>query len=128
MLRDSFKRLVIPQAVASEIGEVPKWVEIIAVKESPAIPFFPPRIHQGEAEVILAGLQNPGAILIFDDWYARQLAIQHGLGVIGTIGLVLRAKRMGQIRAISPIITELSEAGFRLSKSVADEARRLADE
>jgi len=63
-----------------------------------------------------------------DDKKARRIARQIGLQVIGTVGVLLRAKREGVIAAIQPILAALQEAGFRMSDGLYAETLRLAGE
>ena len=128
ILQRSFEKLTIPTAVALEIGDVPPWVSIVPVVDSTKLLLFPSRIHRGEAEVISLGLEHPGAVLVLDDWYAREFSQREGLRVIGTIGLLLRAKRLNQISLVLPIVRQLADAGFRISKQVTEEIRTLAGE
>ncbi len=128
LLEESFKEILIPPAVAREVGEVPAFVSVVPVPNPSALKVFPSRVHKGEAEVIMLGMCRPGAVLLLDDWYARSFAQQRGLAVIGTVGLIVRAKRIGMLPSVSPLLQELSEAGFRLSPQVLAEARRIAGE
>jgi predicted nucleic acid-binding protein len=58
----------------------------------------------------------------------RLLAHRMGLKVIGTVGILVRAKRVGLLTWISPVLNELIEKGFRLSEDLKREALRLAGE
>lgn len=128
LIQGQFQRLVLPQAVAEELGETPEWAIVETAADARLLADFPPRIHAGEAEVILLGIQRPGAILVLDDWYAREFARARGLTVIGTIGILLRAKQSGAIVSVAPMLEQLAQAGFRVSPSIIQEAKRLAGE
>src|SRR5690606_18534569 len=80
-----FKRLLVPRAVAAEVGDLPDGIIVESIPESARLAAFPPRIHACEAEVILLGFQHPGCVLILDDWYAREFAKSRGAEVIGTV-------------------------------------------
>jgi len=47
--------------------------------------------------------------LILDDRKARQLALQLNLKVIGTVGMLLRAKGKGIITEIKPLLAALNQ-------------------
>lgn len=51
-----------------------------------------------------------------------------GLKVIGTVGILIRAKRAGLLPWVSPLLNELVEKGFRLSEDLKREALLLAGE
>ncbi len=59
---------------------------------------------------------------------ARRVARQMGLKVIGTVGVILRAKQKGVIAAIRPVLIALGERGFRMAPALYGEALRLAGE
>lgn len=128
LMERHFGRLFIPVAVAAELGDFPDWVTVSPVRQPDSLDLFPTRIHRGEGEVILLGLEHPGSVLLIDDWYARDFAKARGLKVIGTIGLLIRAKRDGNLQSIMPIMDRLTKNGFYLSERVISEARRLAGE
>jgi predicted nucleic acid-binding protein len=128
LVESAFEALVVPKAVAEEVGELPSSVMVEEVAEPRLIAAFPIRVHRGEAEVILLGLQKPGAVLVLDDWFARKFAADRGLAVIGTIGLILRAKASGRLDRVGPTLSAIRVAGFRVSDRVIDEALALAGE
>ncbi|HEY2737838.1 MAG TPA: DUF3368 domain-containing protein [Thermoanaerobaculia bacterium] len=47
---------------------------------------------------------------------------------MGTLGLVLRAKRTGEISAARPLVEKLRDAGMYLSDRVLEPALRLVGE
>jgi predicted nucleic acid-binding protein len=128
ILIGQFKRLLVPRAVAAEVGDLPDGIIVESIPESARLAAFPPRIHACEAEVILLGFQHPGCVLILDDWYAREFAKSRGAEVIGTVGLILRAKRMGLVPLVSPLLKRLQKTGFRIAPAIIQEALTLAGE
>jgi tetratricopeptide (TPR) repeat protein len=63
-----------------------------------------------------------------DDKKARRVAQQIGLKVIGTVGMLLRAKNQGVITEIKPLLTELVQVDFRITNAIIQEALRLSGE
>jgi predicted nucleic acid-binding protein len=63
-----------------------------------------------------------------DDLRARQLAEAIGLQVIGTLGILLRAKQVGLIRAVKPLVDDVIAQGFRLSPELLRDMLGLAGE
>ena len=68
----------------------------------------------GETEVLSVALEKAGWTAIVDDATARTCARSLGVPVIGTLGVVLRAKRQGLVTSASKIIRELRYAGLYL--------------
>jgi predicted nucleic acid-binding protein len=85
-------------------------------------------LDEGESAVIAlaAELENPAVVL--DDKKARRVARQMGLSVVGTVGLLLRAKREHMVPEVKSLLESLARTGFRLSKELHREAVRLAGE
>jgi uncharacterized protein len=83
----------------------------------------------GEACVIELAIQNPGAEIILDEKKARLLATTvYGLDVLGTGGLLLRAKRRGVVAKIRPLLTDIRAKGYFVSDRLFDGLVRAAGE
>jgi predicted nucleic acid-binding protein len=57
---------------------------------------------------------------VLDDRAARRCAAAHNVPVIGTLGVVLRAKRNRQIEGARPLVNELIAAGMFLDAEFVD--------
>ena len=86
------------------------------------------RPGQGEAEVIALGLENPGSLLIFDDQLARRIANLYGLKYTGTLGVLVKAKQLGYLPAVAPVIAMLRSQGMWLTDKIIDDVLRLCGE
>jgi predicted nucleic acid-binding protein len=78
--------------------------------------------------VLAWALSRPGTTAVLDDQRARSYAQWHGIPFIGTLGIILRAKRQGMIPLARPIVHDLIVRGMYLSKAVADKALALVGE
>jgi predicted nucleic acid-binding protein len=63
-----------------------------------------------------------------DDLQARRLAEAVGLRVVGTLGILLRAKRAGLIATVRPLVDAVTAQGFRLSLELQRDVLELAGE
>ncbi|MBI2840163.1 MAG: DUF3368 domain-containing protein [Acidobacteria bacterium] len=61
----------------------------------------------GEAEVLALGLARPESTVVIDDLLGRRSARSLGIGLTGTIGIVLAAKQLGLLDRARPVIEEL---------------------
>jgi predicted nucleic acid-binding protein len=66
----------------------------------------------GETQVIAHALRHGADRVILDDLEARRCAKAMGLRVIGTLGIVGRAKAMGRIAQATPVIEHLRRTGL----------------
>lgn len=69
----------------------------------------------GEAEILALGLENPGSLLVLDDRLGRRVAHLNSLTYTGTVGVLVKAKQAGHVKAICPLIQQLRAAGLWLS-------------
>jgi uncharacterized protein len=139
LLRSQFSALRIPPAVAHELTAHPdpfahaiiqtairdQWIRIAAAQNSNLLSVLLSSLHRGEAEAIALATELNADIVIIDEQEARQLATRAGLCVTGILGVLLRAKRTGQIPAVRPEIQALRDTA-RFFIAPALEAKVLA--
>jgi predicted nucleic acid-binding protein len=76
----------------------------------------------GESQVVSITLSNREAVAVLDDLQARRCAIGMGMRVMGTIGVLLRAKRAELIPAVRPLMVELVDSGMYLDPDLMAQA------
>jgi hypothetical protein len=82
----------------------------------------------GETAVLSLALDR-GATAVIDDREARAAARSLGVRLIGTLGVVIRARREGRIPSAASVIADLRRAGLRLDDSLLRQAlRQFVDE
>ncbi|MBI1287825.1 MAG: DUF3368 domain-containing protein [Flavobacteriales bacterium] len=108
--------------VANEFGEpLPDWIHIEAAKDRKYQQFLETQLDLGEASAIALAQEMNDSLLILDDLKARKLAKQLGLHFTGTLGVIHKAKQMGKIPLVKPIIEKLLKTDFRISEQVVKE-------
>jgi len=118
LLRDLADELLIPEAVAREVGVKGDGERMLQeLLSSPSVSLageiaVPKDVEvwdlgRGESEVLAQAMITEGSRAVVDDLEARRCAQALGVGVIGTLGVVLRAKRRGLIEAARPVVTRL---------------------
>lgn len=85
-------------------------------------------LANGEREAIGLALEVRPDAIILDDLPARRVAHAAGLNVVGTLGVLLGAKRAGLLPAIRPELDRLVEASFFLSPQLYSELLQAAGE
>ena len=83
-------------------------------------------VDVGEAEAIALAHERRCRIIL-DDRKARTVAVRLGVPVTGTVGLLLKAKQVGVISAILPLLDALDDH-FHVSRALCVEALRFAGE
>ena len=120
--------VIVPSAVVSEVGPMPGWVEIRAVQNEALRRSMHPPLGAGEAEVLALGLEVDDARVVIDERRARQIAWRLEIPLVGTLGLLLVAKREGQLGAVEPALRALEAAGFLMSEDLRARVLRRAGE
>jgi predicted nucleic acid-binding protein len=129
LLERLYAEVYIPAAVVSEWNSpAPGWVRLQAVTDQALVQLLRGELGAGEAEAIVLAKELAAARLILDDKKARRFAKQLGLPVVGTIAVVLAAKRNGFIPAVKPVLDSLTASGFWMSDQLLQEALRQAGE
>lgn len=139
LLRSQFATVWIPDAVFQELAAHPdpmardsiqnavreQWIQIGTPQSSGLLQVLLLHLHQGEAEAIALATDLKAGIVLIDEQEGRQLASKAGFAVTGVLGILLRAKRSGEIAAIKSEIDLLrSKARFFVAASL--EAQVLA--
>ncbi len=85
-------------------------------------------LDRGEAEVIALAQERRADLVVIDERLGRRHAKRLGLPVTGTLGVLLKAKRMGFLSEVAPVIRAIRQQGIRLGDSLVAEVLALADE
>ncbi|MGA2349583.1 MAG: DUF3368 domain-containing protein [Terracidiphilus sp.] len=121
LLKSQFSELWIPDAVFVELTAHPdpiaqttiqaairdQLIRIGTPRDSGLLRLLLLQLHRGEAEEIALTTDIDAEIVLIDEQEGRQLASKTGLAVTGVLGVLLRAKRAGEIAAIKPEIALL---------------------
>jgi len=117
-----FRQVVIPPTVFRELQqantpppvrkwafELPKWVAV----QSPKMVNLKLDVDAGELEAICLAQEIHADAVLMDDRAGRNAAIQCGLAVVGTIGLLEQAAARGLIE-LPPALARLRQTNARL--------------
>ena len=131
-------KLLVPKAVWREVVEEGKgqpgaqevadarWIEVAEVKNRAVVEVLLAHLDCGEAEVIALAQERQADLVLLDEKEAREFAERLGLRVLGTLGLLVWAKREGLITVVREQLDALKrKAGFRISSELY---RRVLEE
>ncbi len=128
ILPQVFSSIFIPLAVQQEVGINADWPIVQSVANLALIAALKTQLDPGEAEAITLAIELGDVFLIIDERNARRIAQQMGLKVIGTLGMLLRAKEKGVISEVKPVIMSLESVNFRIAPALIQKALILAGE
>jgi uncharacterized protein len=122
LLKSLFVEVYVPPAVAREAAPslpgLPLWIVARELAQPVASEVLRVSLGEGERETLALALELRADVVILDDRPARRLAVGLGLSAVGTAGILVRAKRIGLIAAVRPLLENLLDAGFRLSPAI----------
>lgn len=108
-----------PEAVRTFIGAVPPWLRV----QSPDLIESIEGLHDGETAAIALARELGAGLVIIDESLGRRAAIDRGLRVVGTIG-VLEAAAARDLLDLGRAFEAIKETDFWVSPTFLDE--RLA--
>lgn len=95
------------------------WLEVITPDQN-LVQTLSILLDQGEAEAIALAQRTVGSLLLLDDSRARRVAEQLSLRLIGTLGLLRRAKQAGFIDTLRPQIEALQANNIFIHQKLID--------
>jgi predicted nucleic acid-binding protein len=128
VLLPCFDRVIVPPEVSEEVGPLAQGIEIVPVHDAMAHRVLRMEAGKGEAAAIALALETPDATVILDDLEARLLARRLGVRVMGTVGVLIRSKKLGLVPEVGPLLGALRSVGFHLSDDLITKALELAGE
>jgi predicted nucleic acid-binding protein len=130
--------LLIPEAVSNEVRDAEKddpartwleehsrWVESTSPVVSEVAAWD---LGQGESNVLSYALQSAGWTVVVDDAAARRCAQAFDIPVVGTLGILVLAKKQGDLDMVRPVIQSLVRSGMHVDEAVIRQVLRMADE
>jgi len=109
------------------LPSAPDWLEVHPLRAVP--PFLlAEHLDAGEAAAIALAIERSIPLVAIDERRGRMVARALGLRVVGSVGILLRAKREGLIPAVKPRFDAMRAGGVWLSQRLLDQALRQAGE
>jgi len=135
-----FEKVLVPVAVRDEInsgtGGAARYdemanrtqcLEVCASGDPPAL--LADVLDAGESAVIQLALEQDVPLVLMDERKGRKVAAEvFHLEAVGTVGLLLRAKREGVIPRLAGPLSRMLAAGYYIHEGIVTEALRRADE
>ena len=121
LLRDQFQEvwkavemelqniLDVPVRKIIETAKSQGWLKSRSALDTILIGLLTAELHSGEAEAIALALEMKAGSLLVDEREGRTMARRLGLPLTGVLGVLLRAKRTGKLKAVKPEIEALRE-------------------
>lgn len=128
-----FDRVILPPAVLRELIQ-PRarfsavdisryaFVDVIAPRNLAQVQQLRQLLDAGECEALALALEVGAEALLIDESTGRSIAVDRGMPVIGTLGILSRAKARGFVTVVAPLLDRLrDELDFYISDGLRGE-------
>lgn len=125
LLGQIFTEVIVPTAVDKEIKALKNfgrdlskykfadWIKVKVPSEKDKTEQLKGYLDDGEAEAISLAIELKCELILIDERLGSKIAHQEGLNTIGLLGILIKAKKLGLIKELKPVLIELrEEAGF----------------
>jgi predicted nucleic acid-binding protein len=126
ILRNVYDHVFTKPEIIKEFGKsLPEWIVVSKVMDTKFQVSLESFLGKGESSAIALAREIKNSILLIDEKKGRKIALENGIIVTGTPGVILKAKQSGHIPLILPLLEELKIIGFYIGKEI--ETRMLMD-
>ncbi len=132
LLNDLFGEITIPDKVFDEVvvagfekyGSYDvkecSWIKVSKTSDNILKNYLMQTLDQGEAEVIVLAAELKADLVIIDERLARKYAEKAGLKLIGTLGVLAKAKLEGYIPKVRCLVKEMLNNGIWFNKDLVN--------
>ena len=131
LLEQLFSTVLVPPAVVREVAPtvaLPTWIDHQGLTQPVGPKILGASLGPGESAAISLALEIGAGLVLLDDKPARRLAQALCLPVIGTLGILLAAKRHQLLATIGPCLDALLQHDFRIAPNLYENVLRTAGE
>ncbi len=128
-----FREALVTATVWDEVSRGPHAAELLALNAAVqaghlrvvsdptgvVLQMTEPRIDAGERSAIALAL-SVGAVVLVDEKRGRAVAEGLGLHVLGTLGLLVRARDVGIVDRVRPLAEALLQGGYHLARPLVE--------
>ena len=127
-----FSAVQIPEAVRNEIKSKPQaigvaeleasdWLIVTPVTNPLAVELLLDQLDLGESQAIVLAHELHADLLLMDERRGRRRALQSGLTIVGTLGILIEAHEQNLVGPLRPMLDLLRKLPFHMSESLYSE-------
>ena len=106
-----------------------QWIQTHVVENQHLVTVLREHLDQGESEAIVLALELGATVLLLDETEGRKIAELYGLNKTGILGILLKAKKDGNISSLKDEMNKLrSQAHFWISDPLYNKLLHAAGE
>lgn len=131
LLQNIYGEIIIPQAVYDEVTALGSsdasavavqtfpWIKTIQTTNLALVAELQKKLDLGESEAIALAIELSADLLVIDDESGRKIARNLSIKLIGAIGILIQAKRLGLIPDVKSLMDDLiNQAGYWIDKQL----------
>lgn len=119
LLKGIGKEVYVTPIVHEEYGKIlPNWILTALPKDKRYQQILEMDLDRGEASAIALSMDMLNSVLILDELRGRKIADRLSLKYSGTFGVILRAKQIGLIESVKPVLNKVRSTNFRFSEKL----------
>jgi predicted nucleic acid-binding protein len=141
LLKELFGTVLLATAVVDELHSCDKdqagrvdaahipWIDVRTVADRALVASLLFDLDAGEAETIALAYETSADVVLIDERRGRHIAGRLGLKPLGLLGVLVLAKRRGDISEVKPVVDDLIRiAGFWISADLYSRVLREVSE
>ena len=129
ILQQVYQQITITPEIENEFGEaILDWIIIEEVTDKKKIEILELELDKGESSAIALAIEKENSLLVIDEKKGRNVAKKMGIKITGILGVIIKAKEIGLIKKITPLIEKLEKVDFRISKTLKEKILRRVGE
>ncbi len=123
------RKVFVTPIILKEFGKsLPDWISVLSPENFHYQQILEMDLDEGEASAIALSLEMKNPILMLDELKGRKVAEKLNLRYSGTFGLILRAKQIGLINNVKPILEKIKSTNFRFDEKLFEKVLEQAGE
>lgn len=105
------------------------WIARVPVRDMTFVALLRSELDEGEAEALALAHEENSTMVLVDEKDARRVASRLNIMPLGTVGILIWARKKGLIADLRLWLDRLiTQGGFRVSQAVYDEALKIVGE
>ncbi len=128
ILKNTFPEILVTDKVVEEYGQTPEWITVKSDYPRESFKKLSLNFGPGESSCIALAQMLDNPILLVDDRRAKKVAEEIGIECVGSLGVLLIAKREKVIDNVKSILRKIQDTDFRINEKLVDTILFLANE
>lgn len=116
-----------PGAPALQQAQAQGWITVLDDAQALSALRPLPSLDAGETAAIALALELKATVLM-DERLGRDVAHRRGLAVVGSAGVLIKARQMGLLPAVAPVLARMKAEGYFMSDALVREVLRRVGE